>query len=98
MDGLPDRSALCRVIIEHGDSSLIRLLLETNGNSLNPDLLLGLLGHADKQLRLQVVPLVKNVSLMSAKQTLQSYYSKERDPAVRAVYEREVPGLLRSKE
>lgn len=98
MEGLQDRSALSRIIIEHGDSSLIRLLLETSGASLNPDLLLGLLGHADKQLRLEVVPLVKTVSLMSAKQTLQSYYSKERDPSVRAAYEREVPGLLRSKE
>jgi len=91
----PDRSAICVVLLQNGDVRLIRAVLDLYGTSLNPDLLLVLLEHPDKDVRVAVLPYLKGVVLTSAKQTLQNYYLHEQEPVVRAAYEREVSELLR---
>jgi hypothetical protein len=95
INGFGDKGTVCRVLLEQGDVKLIHVVLDVYGSSINPDLLLFLLGHRDRDIRLKVLPLVKGVSLTSPKQALQSCYSKEQDPAVRALYEHEVPELIR---
>jgi hypothetical protein len=91
----PDRNAICLALLQSGDARIINAVLDLYGSSLNPELLLVLLGHEDTNIRLATLSYVRGVILTSAKQTLQGYYANEKDPTVRAAYEREVPELLR---
>lgn len=91
--GKPHSSQLCKLMLQRGSLPLIKAILETLGDTINPALLVELLKHPDKSVRLQIIPFVKEVSLSSSRQQVVDAYLTESDPEVKAKYESEMPRI-----
>ena len=91
--GKPHSSQLCKLMLQRGSPALVKAILETLGDTINPALLVDLLKHPDKSVRLQLIPFVKGVSLSSSWQQVVDAYLSESDPEVKARYESEIPRI-----
>jgi hypothetical protein len=90
VQNMPNVSLLAQKIFERGDPKIITLALPLYGQLVNPSLLLPLLRNADPEIRIRVLPLLKNLPLASSRAELSELYVAEKDPRVRSAYEREV--------
>jgi len=91
--GKPQTSQLCKIVLQASDATLARAILDAFGNDMNPALLVDLLQHPDKGVRLQVIPFVKSVQLASSWQQVVNSYLAELDPEVKSRYETEIPRM-----
>jgi hypothetical protein len=91
--GKPQTSQLCKIVLQASDATLARAILDAFGNDMNPALLVDLLQHPDKGVRLQVIPFVKSVQLASSWQQVVNSYLAELDPEVKSRYETEIPRI-----
>lgn len=91
--GKPQVSKLCTILLQKGSPTLVSAILETLGDTINPALLVDLLRHPDKSVRLRIIPFVKNVSLATSWQQVIDAYVTEPDPEVKARYESEIPRI-----
>jgi hypothetical protein len=89
----PHAAQLCKLLLQGGSPQLVTAILDTLGDTINPALLVDLLKHPDKSVRIQIVPFVKDVSLASTWQQVIDAYLTESDPEVKARYEREIPRI-----
>jgi hypothetical protein len=71
----------------------VKAILENLGDIINPALLIDLLKHPDKSVRLQIIPFVKDVPLSSSWQQVVDAYLTESDLEVKARYESEMPRI-----
>jgi hypothetical protein len=93
MRNKPHTSQLCKLLLQRGSPRLVTAILDTLGDTINPALLVDLLKHPDKSVRIQIVPFVKEVSLASSWQQVIDAYLTESDPEVKARYESEIPRI-----
>lgn len=91
--GKPQTSQLCKIMLQKGDAALATAILDRFGQAMNPVLLVDLLKHPDKGVRLQIIPYVKSVSLSSSWQQVVDAYLTEADAEVKARYESEIPRI-----
>ncbi len=91
--GKPQASKLCKLLLQKGSPSLVVAILENVGDTINPALLVDLLKHPDKSVRLKIIPFVRDVSLSSTWQQVIDAYLTEEDPDVKARYESEIPRI-----
>jgi hypothetical protein len=91
--GRPNASQLGRLLLRRGSSALVKAILGNLGDTINPALLIELLQHPDKSVRLNAIPLVKDVSLSSSWQSIVDAYLTESDAEVKARYESEIPRI-----
>lgn len=80
-------------LLHHGDAKVVRAVLDAKGSIFNPVSLVDLLKNADSQVRTLVIPYLKTITVASARRAVRDYYLQERSPEVRAVFEREIPGI-----
>jgi len=93
MRNKPHTSQLCKLLLQRGSPRLVTAILDTLGDTINPALLVDLLKHPDKSVRIQIIPFVKGVSLASNWQQVIDAYLTESDPEVKARYESEIPRI-----
>jgi hypothetical protein len=91
--GTPFASQLSKLMLQRGSPLLVKAILENLGDTINPVLLVDLLKHPDKRVRLLIIPYVKGVSLSSSWQQIVDAYLTESDPEVKARYESEMPRI-----
>lgn len=87
---LPLAGDLAGILLRSNDTRVVQAALSLFGTKVNPVLLLPLLEHNDPAIRMQTIPLVKELPLASSRETLQRLFAVEKDQQVRAVYEREI--------
>jgi hypothetical protein len=87
---LPLAGDLAGILLRSNDARVVQAALSLFGTKVNPVLLLPLLEHNDPAIRMQTIPLVKELPLASSRETLQRLFAVEKDQQVRAVYEREI--------
>ncbi len=76
-----------RIFIDLGDPKLLRLALDRVAPITGSDILLGLLRHTDKGVRIAAVNSLQGRNEVRVLQDLVRGYEVERDPEVRAAYE-----------
>lgn len=91
--GKPNASQLSRLLLQRGNPTLVKAILDNLGDSINPALLVDLLKHPDKSVRLRIIPFVKDVPLASSWQKVVDAYLTESDTEVKARYESEIPRI-----
>jgi hypothetical protein len=82
--------AVAEVMLQYGTAPVVMAVLDTIGDDIHPQILLPLLGHPEPQVRIRVIPFVKQLSLASARAELKRMYEQEKDLQVREVYEQEI--------
>jgi hypothetical protein len=91
--GKPFVSHLSKLMLQRGSPLLVTAILANLGDTINPALLVDLLKHPDRSVRLLIIPYVKGVSLSSSWQQVIDSYLTESDPEVKARYESEMPRI-----
>ena len=78
---------LFEIFIELGEARLIRMILERVAPITSSDLLLALVKHADKGVRISAVKALQGRNEVRVLQDLVRGYENEKDPEVRNVYQ-----------
>lgn len=91
--GAPLERDLYLLSLEKGEAGIIGTSLRVYGTTANPVSLMGLLAHQDPSVRSMVIPYLKTITVSSYREKLRNHYVLERDPSVRAVFEREIPDI-----